>query len=139
MLTRDERGQVLPWMLACTFFVLFFVGMSIDLWRIVAADRQTSTPVDAAAAAGASGIDEGLYRSTGTVALDPGRARDLAMNNLASDPDAVGLTNIDVQVGVDTVRVTADRSVNLSIMRLVSAQTTERVHAVSTATARRSP
>jgi Flp pilus assembly protein TadG len=137
---RTERGTMLPWMMACTMFVLLFVGMSLDLWRIVAADRQTSTAVDAAAAAGASGLDEAAYRADGTVRLDPVRAQDLALENLDANPDAARLVNVNVVVNGDSVTVTAEEPVTWSPpMRVLSAQDAHVVQAMSTATVRRSP
>lgn len=134
-----ERGTVMPWMLASALFVLAFVGMSLDLARIVAADRQTSTAVDAAAAAGASGIDEAAYRADGTVRLDPPRARALVLDNLAANPDAARLEDIDIVVTADTVTVSATEPVVMSPpMRLLSALELHRVQAMSNATVRRS-
>ncbi len=139
MRERGEQGTVLPWMLACALMVMGFVGLSMDLWRMVAADRQVSTAVDAAAAAGASGIDEAAYRADGTVRLDPGRARDLAMENLAANPDAGRLANINIAVGNDTITVLATQTVTFSpMLRLLSPLQSHDVGATSHATVRRS-
>jgi hypothetical protein len=69
---------------------------------------------DSAAIAAASGIDEEVYRATGEVLLDKGRARDLAVESVARQDSDVGFVSVwfdtDTQV---TVRVTGEMTMGL--------------------------
>src|SRR6266508_533658 len=81
-----ERGQVTVWMLGLAVMLLFLGGLSLDLWRAFNQRQDLATAVEAAAIAGGSGIDEVRFRSTGTLALAPPRAEQLAISNLRSQP-----------------------------------------------------
>ncbi len=70
---RDERGTVTLWVLGLCICVLFLAGLSLDLWRAVAVRRELSAMADAAATAGANGLDEPALRA-GTLRLDPTRS-----------------------------------------------------------------
>ncbi len=57
-------------------------GFGLDLWRVLDARRALAERADAAAAAGANGIDRQRYRDLGVVRLDPTLAEFLARDNL---------------------------------------------------------
>lgn len=103
----SERGSVTIWMLGITVLVLVFGGLAIDFWRALALQRELAAVADSAAIAGASGIDEVLYRATGEVAIDSSRARDLALTSVSfqpTDPDRV-LVSVDPTGTIVTVQV----------------------------------
>src|SRR5437879_5810969 len=79
---RTERGTVTLWVLGLCIALMFLGGLSLDLWRAVAVRREMSAMADAAATAGANGVDESALRA-GVVQVDPERARGLASRTLA--------------------------------------------------------
>lgn len=102
MRVHGERGSLTLWMLGLCVMILFLGGISLDLWRAFGARARLAGESDAAAIAGASGIDEEYFRATGEVRLDPARAEALAWERVAGQPDA---RRVRAQVGADTGRV----------------------------------
>ncbi|MDP1807759.1 MAG: pilus assembly protein TadG-related protein [Acidimicrobiales bacterium] len=140
-LRRSEAGMMTIWMVGLCSMVLFLVGISFDLWRAVSAQRSLSTAVDGAAVAGASGIDEDVYRASEgrTVQLEPARARDLAAQNLASQDEAAEIYDVVIDTEPTQVRVEAARQVEFTLLRVfMSDQGPLVLHASSTVTPRRS-
>lgn len=140
-LRRSEAGMMTIWMVGLCSMVLFLVGISFDLWRAVSAQRSLSTAVDGAAVAGASGIDEDVYRASEgrTVQLEPGLARDLAAQNLASQDEAAEIYDVVIDTEPTQVRVEAARQVEFTLLRVfMSDQGPLVLHASSTVTPRRS-
>lgn len=133
---HGEAGTILPWMLGLLMVVMLLAGLSIDMWRAIGAERALSTAADAAAAAGANGIDEAAYRRDGTVQLDPARARDLAAQSLDAQPEATMISGarIDANTGRVSVRVEATVAFTLTRLFLPGGVT---VSAVSDAAPRR--
>ncbi len=82
-----QRGSVTLLGLGFVMVLLFVGGMSIDLWRAISERRALAELADAAAAAGANGLDVAVYRSTGVVQLDPDLATSLAWDNAAAQTD----------------------------------------------------
>jgi predicted lipid-binding transport protein (Tim44 family) len=115
----DERGTVTVWMLGMLIMVLFLGGLSMDLWRAFSARRSVAGIVDAAAIAGASGIDEPHLRATGEPRLDPQLAYDLAAASLASHRDVVEAPAIDVAADGSSVTVVATRDVPFTLLRVL--------------------
>lgn len=72
---RSDRGSVTIWMLGLSLLLLLFGGLVIDFWRALALQQELAAIADSASVAAASGIDEGHYRMTGEVVIDPARAR----------------------------------------------------------------
>ena len=136
--SRDEAGWTTVWVLGLSMLLLSIAGISLDLWRAFAERRTIAVMADAAAVAGASGLDEGALRSTGTLRLDPGRAWHLARNSLATQPDGGHLTGFDVTVTPDAVTVVVRGRANLTLLRLVAAGGPLDVTVTSTARPRRS-
>jgi len=128
------------WVLGLTIMMLAIAGVGIDLWRAVATQRTVSTVVDSAAVAGSSGIDEAAYRSSGgeTIVLDVARARALAENNLASQPNAANLVDVVIDVTPARISVRAGRQVDFTVVRVLRVgQDPAVLHATSTADPRR--
>lgn len=114
----DERGSIVIYMLGIVMVVIFLTGLSIDIWRAVAAERALATAVDAAAAAGANGIDEAAYRASGTVQLDPGQAENLAGDALARQPPYGDMDAVTITATTERVTVTAEMPVPLTLARI---------------------
>jgi Flp pilus assembly protein TadG len=97
MRARDDRGTVTLWVLGLCVALMFLGGLSLDLWRAVAVRRELSSMADAAAIAGASGLDEPALRA-GRLQIDHERARALAADALAgfARTDALDETRVDV-------------------------------------------
>jgi hypothetical protein len=110
-----ERGTVTLWVLGLSIGLMFLAGCSLDLWRAVAARRELSAMADAAATAGASGLDESAARD-GTVELDPDRARVLARDALAAGKRAPSLDDARVDATPDRIVVTLRGHVGLSLL-----------------------
>lgn len=111
---RSDHGSVTIWVLGLSMLLLLFGGLALDYWRGLALQRELAAVADSAAVAGASGIDETIYRSTGDVVLDPDRARTLA--NAAVLWQEADVLDIDVAVTPDLVTVTLTGQVELGLL-----------------------
>jgi hypothetical protein len=101
--------------------VLVVGGLGLDLWRVVIERRALSEWVDAAAAAGANGLDTATFRSTGALVLDPALAHDHATANLGSRPRPAAATGAPTVV-VEPTRITvaARGHVDFTVLSLLS-------------------
>ena len=70
------------WVLGLTIAVMFLGGLGLDFWRAIAVRREVSAMADAAATAGANGLDENALRG-GELQLDDARVRQLVAAELA--------------------------------------------------------
>ncbi|MEX0864633.1 MAG: pilus assembly protein TadG-related protein [Acidimicrobiia bacterium] len=112
----DDRGSTTIWMLGLSLLLLLFGGLALDYWRGLALQRELAAVADSAAIAGASGIDEVLYRTTGELALDPGRARDLAMASIAFQGVTTTSTEIVVAPDGSSVSVAVQAALELGLL-----------------------
>jgi hypothetical protein len=110
-----ERGTITLWVLGLCIALMFLGGLSLDLWRAVAARRELSAMADAAASAGANGVDADQLRA-GTVRVTPERARALASDALDRYPHARALDAARVDVGGNRVTVTLRDHVDFSLL-----------------------
>jgi hypothetical protein len=111
----SERGTVTLFVLGLCVALLFLGGLSLDLWRAVAARRELSARADSAATAGANGIDEDALRN-GTVQLDHDRARALALDVLGSTGGLASIDSVRIDVRGNRVAVTLRDHVNFSLL-----------------------
>jgi Flp pilus assembly protein TadG len=111
-----DRGSVTIWVLGLVLLVLALGGLSIDLWRGVVARKAVVAVADAAAVAGASGIDETAWRN-GELALDGSRAKALAERVILSEPNAM-LLRWRIDATSAEITVTVEREVDLTLLRL---------------------
>jgi Flp pilus assembly protein TadG len=114
---RDERGTVTLWVLGLCVALLFLAGLSLDLWRAVAARRELSAMADAAATAGANGLDEGALRN-GSVQLDPAQSRRIAMATLDEFDRANALDSARIDTVDNSVAVTLRDHVDFSLLSI---------------------
>ena len=111
---RSDRGSVTIWVLGLSMLLLVFGGLALDYWRALALQRELASVADSAAIAGASGIDEEIYRSSGEVVLDSRRARGLVL--AAVEWQDVEVVAADVAVEPDVVTVTLAAEVDLGLL-----------------------
>lgn len=103
-----ERGSVTLWVLYWSLSVLFISGFGLDLWRGVATRRALQEQAEAAAAAGANGVDTDAFRTTGDVVIDPTLADALARQTLAAQGEAVLVDTVVISVDAATQEVTVE-------------------------------
>ena len=125
------------WTMGLAVVLFAVIYLVTDAWRLIAADRALSAAVDAAAAAGALGIDEAAYRAGAMVSLDPGQAESLARQALAEQPDADLFVDVTISATPDRITVAADRNVQLLLLRFIG-ESGRLVHAEGESTPRRS-
>jgi len=70
----DEEGMVTAFVVVFTLALIVMAGLVLDGGLALAAKVQAIDDAQAAARAGAQAIDIPLYRSTGTITLDPAQA-----------------------------------------------------------------
>lgn len=136
---RDDRGTALTWLLGLLLMILALGGLSVDLWRAFSERRLVAGIVDAAAIAGASGLDEELLRETGEARLDPTLATQRAADSLASHSESVESPTIAVTPDGSAITVSATRQVPLTLGRLIHPQGVHEVGAEATSNPRRGP
>jgi len=103
------------WVLGLAVAVLFLGGIGLDFWRAIAVRREVSVMADAAATAGANGVDESALRG-GRLELDEPRVRQLVASELAEYPDARKLRDASVTIGDGQVVVTLREDVHFSLL-----------------------
>jgi hypothetical protein len=115
---RGERGQVTFLGLGLALALLAVGGFSVDLWRVLAERRALAEAADAAAAAGANGVDLEWYRSSGELRLDSARALALAAEHLGRHPGAQRGRVTRLDAGPEEVVVGLETDVELTLLRL---------------------
>jgi Flp pilus assembly protein TadG len=102
--------------------LVFMVGLVFDGGRMLSAHRQARDVADAAARAGAQGLDNEAVRTGAPDKLDHDEAARLACNFV----EQAGYTCGEVTVGVNRVTVVVNGSVGLEFLPGVSAAVTAR-------------
>lgn len=117
---RTERGSVTLWVLYWSFSVLFIAGFGLDLWRGVATRRALVEQAEAAAAAGANGVDTEAFRTTGDVVIDPALADVLARGILAAqgETDLVNSAVISVDPATQEVTVELTGEIDFTLIKV---------------------
>ena len=131
-----EQGSITVWLLGIVVMVLFVGGLSLDLWRAFSARQLLANAADAAAIAGATGIDTARFRNTGQLALDPSTAAQRAGDSLAHQGGLplTALPGVDVTPDPPQVVVVLTGQVRLTLLRVLlpnQPPLTIRVRAVS--------
>lgn len=138
--TGEEQGTITLLMLGLCVMMLFIGGIAFDLWRAFSEHRALASIADAAAVAGANGIDTSQFRSTGQVRLDPALGEAMAWDDLKRQTDVRSLVNADVAATATEVRVQTTGRVHFTLLRIfLSGQDPFTVTATATAEPRRSP
>lgn len=136
---HEESGTALTWLLGLLVMVLALGGLSVDLWRAFSDRRLVAGVVDAAAIAGASGVDEDHLRATGEARLDPMLARQRSAAVLAAHGDAVQSPAITVASDGSSITVSGTREVRLTLAKLVDPGGSHLVGAEASSGPRRTP
>lgn len=115
-----EEGSVSLWVLYWALSILFISGFGIDLWRGVAVRRSLLEQAEAAAAAGANGVDTDAFRATGQITIDPVQADALARQSLAAqgDADLVNRVAVFVDGGAQQVTVELGATVEFTLIKV---------------------
>lgn len=128
-------------MLGLCLLLLGLGGVSVDLWRVFSQRQALTGVVDAAALAGASGLDPAAAR-LGIVRLDPTDAANRASRSVATQPGTGSLVssslNIEVSPDGSEITVSANGHVHLTLLGLLAGDTPIAFHVSSTAAAQRS-
>lgn len=119
---RGEEGTLVLWFLGLCLLLLTLAGLGMDLWRGFSERRALVAIADAAAFAGASGLDEGHFRATGEPRLDPVRARAMAQRSLDGQSDRRSLTGAAIAVDTtrSTISVVVEGEVPLTLLRFLT-------------------
>lgn len=113
-----QAGQITLLGIGVVVLLLFVGGVSLDLWRVFSERRALAEVADAAAAAGANGLDIAAYRQDGTLQLDEQLATRLALENVAVQTDVRSVTGVQVDASVDVVVVEVQGDVPLTLLGL---------------------
>jgi len=125
------------WLLGVCLLLFALGGISVDLWRGFSARRSLSNTADAAALAGASGIDEEMYRERGAVQLDPAVAEARARAHVARQLDVGALRGVEVRADVDAVTVVVRGEIGFTLLGVLGPGGDLPVRVTATATPRR--
>ena len=119
-MNRNQRGQASVLLVGVLLIGLMFVGLAVDGARMFTARRDLQNVADGAALAGASSLDEGVYRASGggDVRLDPVAARQ-AVNDVLTRSSLPASVKVDVIVAADRVEVRVVRPVRPLFLGLV--------------------
>lgn len=118
---RSERGTITLMGIGLSTMLLFIGGFSLDLWRAHSERRALAELADAAAAAGANGIDTDAYRASGDLRLDPQLAEQLAWESIVGQADQRALVGTPVVAATSSVVVVAvEGEVRMTLLRVFS-------------------
>lgn len=128
-----QGGTITLWMLGLVIVLFAVGGISLDLWNVFGDRRELVALADAAASAGASGIDEAPFRETGEIHLDPSRARERVLAALEEAPHGGHVDSVEISITNDEVRVDLSRNTELTLLGVLSPGEEVRVEAHATA------
>lgn len=114
----EEGGFVTIWLLGLCVALLFLGGISLDLWRSFSERRALASIADAAAVAGASGIDRARYDSAHELVLDPVLARSLALDSFRGQNRSGVTDEPRIDVTPDRITVTVTGTVDYTLLRI---------------------
>jgi uncharacterized membrane protein len=110
----SERGAVLVSGLLFTLALLMLIGAGADLGHAFIVRRELASLADRAALTGSQQLDLVAVHE-GTLALDPDRARQAALDALTGEP----LSNVDADATASAVSVRVERRFPTILLRLV--------------------
>jgi Flp pilus assembly protein TadG len=113
-----EHGAITVWMLGLTAIVVLFGAISLDTWRAYSERRALQSVANAAANAGANGIDETIYRTDQTLALEPTTAETLAWDSLQRQHDRQSFDTATVTATDTRVTVIIEGHVEFGLLGL---------------------
>ncbi len=114
----EEGGGVLVAGLLLSLALLIVIGAGVDIGHAFIVRRELVSLADDAALTGSQALDlEALHQ--GRLALDPGQARSLALQTIASESRVHG----EARATGTAVQVEVDRGVPTVLLRLVGVST----------------
>ncbi len=135
---NNERGSITILGLGMTLLLFVVGGISIDVWRVVAARQDLVQRADAAATAGANAIDVDEFRDTGALILYEPDAIAAAESVLGAPStwDFTGtgrVEDVDADGLEDDMVVVLTREVEFALLGILSDQksVTLRIEAVA--------
>lgn len=134
-----ERGTITLWILGLCMMMFLVGGISLDLWRAFSERRALAAAADAAAVAGATAIDEALFRSTGEVRLDPVGAELRALDSLRRQGDVRAMDRYRVVASTSAVVVEVHGEVDFTLLHLANPGDPLEIRVEATARPARSP
>lgn len=114
---QEEDGQVLVLAALFMFALVAVAGIVADGGTVMVQRRDLQAVADAAAAAGAMAVDEGVYRASGgvTIVLDPGAAEAAVIATLMGEDG----TDWEVRADGARVEVVVSREATTGFLRAV--------------------
>lgn len=131
---KDQRGSVTVWLMMLPLLLLTIAGITTDLWAALSTRGLITAIADDAAAAGATAVDIGHWRTDGRLRLVPDAAAAAARQAVVRHPDAAMLHDVQVNATDEAVQVQVEGIHDFALLPLVGAD-----HAVVRATARAAP
>jgi len=105
----DERGVVIIFVALVLLLMLGFISLGVDVAKLMATRSQLQNAADAAALAGASGIDPATGVLVRTTAVTRAQQTGLLNNAFVGDPQPVVVESGDIVTTSNTCKVTARR------------------------------
>jgi Flp pilus assembly protein TadG len=135
---RDERGDAMVvFVVGLLLVILPLGGISVDLWHSISNERALQSAADAAAAAGAGGIDANAYRYQHRLALDPVLAAGRATASLAGQSGLPALSSPpEISVAAQHITVILREDVHLTLLRIVAGDRPIRIVATASSAPR---
>lgn len=115
----DDRGTIVIWILGLSISLMFLGGFSLDVWRAFTERRVLAGMADGAVVAGATAVDETLWRQTGVIQLDGPAAGERADLYLASHPSWDPAIIETITVGPGGIEVVLKREVEFTLLRIL--------------------
>ena len=134
----DERGDAMVvFVVGLLLVILPLGGISVDLWHSISDERALQSAADAAAAAGAGGIDANAYRYQHRLALDPTLAAGRATASLAGQTGLPALSSPpEISVASEQITVVLREDVHLTLLRIVAGDRPIRIVATASSAPR---
>lgn len=108
---RNDKGFAASWMLGFSFLVLFLGIFFFELGNVYVERQKLVSAADAAAAAGASAIDEDHLLTDGNIRLDPVLARERCVNSMLKAADEeTGSSGTILDLSASECEVSTDQS-----------------------------
>jgi Flp pilus assembly protein TadG len=120
----SQEAFITIWLLGLCVALLFLGGISLDLWRAFSTRRALASIADAAAVAGASGIDRARFDSANELVLDPGLARSLALDSFRSQNRGTVGDEPRIDVTPDRITVTVTGKIDYTLLRILLVRST---------------
>ena len=117
-LRPTDRGSVTVWIMGLTVMIGMLGFLVLAIYVPFSERRGLAGAADQAAQAGATALDEDLFRSTGVLQLDPVLARERALQSIENQNLDIDVANSSVDATADEVTVVLEAQVNDSFISI---------------------